>query len=246
MKKITTLVLLTFISSSVLAQSLFVKTESSVEGMPAMVAKLSKSSSTSFYKDNRVKTEIKTMMFSQVQITETDKVTIFNSAETNCAIITKAELLEDSLENDVYATEVQIEKTNETKKILGYDCVKTIIRYKVANTDSKVVGLESEMTFWTTTAVIIPKTKQPMPELMKKNALTVAIQSVEGFPMQIETWMKANGVKTIGTVTEINTKDIKESEFELDSKKCKKTMNLKEYKKYLLKKKLESQRYTGY
>ena len=55
------------------------------------------------------------MLFSQVQITETDKVTIFNSAETNCAIITKAELLEDSLENDVYATEVQIEKTNETK-----------------------------------------------------------------------------------------------------------------------------------
>ena len=85
-----------------------------------------------------------------------------------------------------------------------------------------------------------------MPELMKKNALTVAIQSIEGFPMQIETLMKANGVKTIGTVTEINTKDIKESEFEVESKKCKKPMNLKEYKKYLLKKKLESQRYTGY
>lgn len=234
MKKIAYPFLLVLLITNSAAQSLSYKSESTIEGMPAMVVKMSKTSSTVYCKNNKTKTVTKTMSYTQTQITEEDKVTITNTSEPNCVLITKGDLQQDSLVNTMYVKDVKVTKSSETKKISGYTCTKTTILYKVANADAKGSSVESEMTVWCTQEIKLPQQENSL-EITKQNALTKAMRSLDGFPVQTENVMKSNGMKTIVTVSDVSTKELDDSVFKIDSKACKKPMTIKEYNQYLLK-----------
>jgi hypothetical protein len=205
--------------------------------MPSIMGKMAKSIVTTSYKKDAIKVESKIMGAVQTQFFEEDKTTIINSMGPDCAVINKSELVEDSLENDVNVKDVTIEKTSETKKFLGFVCKKIIIRYKVV----QVSEFESEMITWYTNEIKFPSANFKPMEITKRNALNAALQSLEGISLYSETTMKFNDVKTIGKVTEINTKPIDASEFVPSAKACKKPLNLKEYKKEIQKRKNRSQ-----
>ena len=234
MKKISAFFLFLFLTKISTAQSLSYKSESTIEGMPAMVVKMSKTSSTVYCKNTKTKTVTKTMSYTQTQINEEDKVTIINTSEPTCVVITKTDLQEDSLVNTMYVQDVKITKSAETKKISGYTCTKTTITYKIANTDAKGSSFESEMIIWCTQEIKLPQQQNSL-EITKQNALTKAMRSLDGFPIQTENIMKSNGMKTIVTVSDVSTKDLDDSVFKIDSKACKKPMSIKEYNQYLLK-----------
>ncbi|MES2678458.1 MAG: hypothetical protein V4635_01175 [Bacteroidota bacterium] len=214
-------------------QNFYFKTEVNIEGVPAMFAKMGKSTSDFYQKGNKIKTASTVMNATQEVISLEDQVTITNTHEPKCALITRAELVEDSLENDVKATDVSAEKTSETEKFLGYTCAKTIVRYKID-------GFEHQSNYWCTKEINAPKPAKKPLEYTKRNSLFVVMQQLDGFPLKTETIMNFNGMKTISTVTEVNTKEIDDAVFEPLTGLCKKPMNMAAYKQELLRQKIEA------
>lgn len=190
------------------------------------MSKMMNGSSVTYQKNNKVKSISKSMGVTQEIISLIDKVIILNKYNPKCAIITKAELAEDSLENDMPTTDIQIELASETEKILEYTCIKTIIRYKIK-------GYNYETSVWSTKEVEVPNSVVKPLESMKCSSYLAALQTIDGFVMRTETYMSASAVKTIATVTEVSTNEIEDSVFEVEDKACKKPLNLKEYKKEL-------------
>ncbi|HOZ87876.1 MAG TPA: hypothetical protein PL029_08965 [Bacteroidia bacterium] len=215
------------------AQNFYFKTEVTIDGVPAMFAKMGKSTTSFYQKGNKIKTASTTMNATQEVITVEDQVTITNKNDPKCVVITRAELVEDSLENDIRSTDVTVEKTTDTEKFLGYTCVKTIVRYKID-------GFNYQSNYWCTTEIKVPDPGKKPLEYTKRNSLSAAVQQLEGFPLKTETTMAFNDMKTISTVTEVNTKEIDEAVFEPLTGLCKKPINLAAYKQELLRQKIEA------
>ena len=226
MKHIFLFLTILFISGSLAGQCLYFKTKVELKGSLAILSRMVNGSSVTYQKNNKIKSISKSMGVTQEIISVDDKVTILNKFNPKCAVITKAELEEDSLENDMHTTDLQIEHTSESQKLLEYNCVKTIIRYKIK-------GCNYETTVWSTKEINVPRPAVKPLESMKRNSYLAALESIEGFVMKTETHMSASAVKTIVTVIDINFKEIDDSVFEVDDKLCKKPLNLKEYKKEL-------------
>lgn len=215
-----------FISGHLISQNLYFKTKIEIKGSLAIMSKMVNGSSITYQKGSKVRSITKSMGVTQEIISTTDQVIILNKYSPRCAIITKAELAEDSLENDMPTTDIQIEKTKEIDKILEYTCIKTIIRYKIK-------GLSYETLVWSTMDIPVPKPDIKPLESMKQNSYMESLKHIEGFVMKTETYMNASAVKTIATVIEVNTGNIEDSVFEIKDKSCKDPLNLKEYKKEL-------------
>jgi hypothetical protein len=220
-------------------QNFYFKSETNIEGGLAILSSMVKSSMTFYQKDNQIKTV--TTMFKNTQevICDENKLAITNERAPKCAIFTRAQLLLDSLENDMNTTDVRVEKTTETEKLLGYNCLKTIIRYKID-------GYEYQGNFWCTKEITAPKPDVKPLEYTKRNALFIATQELDGFPLKTETIMFSTNMKTITLVTEVNTKDIDYSVFALAGNRCKKPYNLEEYKAELLRQKRDFKNFQSF
>jgi len=222
-------------STGLVAQSLYVKSETETKGLPAMVAKMSKSSSEVWMKPGKTKTKTKLMAYTQTQYSTSEGVTILNTADPKCVIISKQELAEDSILNNVYTTDVVVKKTQESRVILGYTCYKTIMTYKAANSEREGVKLTYEMLLWVCPDLKWGNAQAGGLESSKRNSLSVALQRLEGFVLHSETLVKENNMKVIVSTTAISEKSIPDSEFEVAASACKKFLNLKEYNAYLKK-----------
>lgn len=220
------------------AQNLYCKSETEIKGLPSFIAKSAKGTTYAYYTPFKWKTETSTMNSTQVNYVDESGAIVLNDIGTdkNCGRFTKEEMLSDSLDTDVITTDVLIKKTDETKKVLGYLCKKVIITYKVAQT----IPLECEMILWCTDEIKYPHISH-LPEINKRNSLSVAIASLNSFPLITETLMKSNRLRTINTVVEINTKEINPGVFLVDMKHCKKSLNMREYKAMLIKRQQQAQ-----
>ncbi len=234
MKSYLTLTVLLFYQLS-FSQSLYVKTETEMEGLPAMIAKMSKSSTETWMKPGKSKTRTKLMTYTQTQYNTENEVLILNTADPKCVKITKHELTEDSIINNVYTSEVVVKKTNETKSILGYPCTKTIITYKAANNERDGIKMSYEMTLWVCTSLKFSNTQSAVLETTKRNSLGVALQQMEGFVLRSETLVKENNMKIIVSATSVSEKTIDDGEFEPKAGACDKFMSLREYNTFLKK-----------
>lgn len=239
MKYTFTFLALLLITGALTAQCLYSKTKVELKGSMAIFSRLVNATSVSYQKNNKVRSITKSMGVTQEIISLSDKVIILNKFSPKCAVITKAELAEDSLENEMPTTDVQIEKTSESQKLLEYDCVKTIIRYKIK-------GMNYETAVWSTKEITVPTPAVKPLESMKRSSYLAALESIEGFVLKTETYMKSSAAKTIVTVIEISTKEFDDSVFEVDDKLCKEPLNLKEYKNELQRQKASRATGTGF
>lgn len=225
-------------SIEIKAQNLYCKSETEIKGLPSFIAKNAKGTTYAYYTPSKWKTETSTMNSTQVNYVDENGAIVLNDIGTdkNCGRFTKEEMLIDSLDTDMIITEVLITKTDETKRVLGYLCKKVIITYKIAQT----IPLECEMILWCTDEIKYPNISH-LPEINKRNSLSVAIGSLNSFPLITETLMKSNRLRTINTVVEINTKEINPGVFLMDMKHCKKPLNMREYKAMLIKRQHQAQ-----
>jgi len=217
------------------AQSLYVKSETEMEGVPAMVAKMSKGTTETWMKPGKTKTKTQLMTYTQTHYNTGEGVVILNTADPKCVKISKHELSEDSIINTVYTSEVVVKKTNETKNILGYPCTKTIVTYKAANNERDGVKMSYEMTLWVSTSLKSPNYSSTGLECTKRNSLNAALQQVDGFVLRSETLVKENNMKIIVDVKAISEKTIADVEFEPTVGACDKFLNLREFNAYLKK-----------
>jgi hypothetical protein len=217
------------------AQSLYVKSETEMEGVPAMIAKMSKGTTETWMKPGKTKSKTKLMTYTQTQYNSGEGIIILNTTDPKCVKISKHELSEDSIINNVYTSDVVVKKTNETKTILGYPCTKTIVTYKAANNQRDAVKMSYEMTLWVCTSLKFSNTPSAGLESTKRNSVSVALQQVEGFVLRSETLVKENNMKIIVTATAISEKTIADVEFEPTVGACDKFLNLREYNAYLKK-----------
>lgn len=243
MKTTLTLLLLTISAISLNAQNLFTKSLTETKGLPSFVAKKTNATILSYYKSDKLKTETTLMDSKQINLIGVSGATVINhiANDKNCGQFSREEMNKDSLEMDAIIHEVQIERTNETKKVLGYTCKKIIIRYQVIQT----AKFDCEMELWCTDELKIPNSSN-LPELNKRNALTAALASLNTFPLETETWMKGNNVRTSSKIIEVSTKEIDEAVFNFNPKDCKKTLNMKEYKAMLLKRQHQANGLSGW
>ncbi len=217
------------------AQSLYVKSETEMEGVPAMIAKMSKGTTETWMKPGKTKTKTKLMTYTQTQYNTGEGVIILSTTDPKCVKISKHELSEDSIINNVYTSDVVVIKTNETKTILGYPCTKTIVTYKAANNERDAVKMSYEMTLWVCTSLKFSNNPSVGLESTKRNSLSVALQQIEGFVLRSESLVKENNMKIIVTATAISEKTINDVEFEPTVGACDKFMSLREYNAYLKK-----------
>ena len=217
------------------AQSLYVKSETEMEGVPAMIAKMSKGTTETWMKPGKTKTKTKLMTYTQTQYNTGEGVIILSTTDPKCVKISKHELSEDSIINNVYTSDVVVKKTNETKTILGYPCTKTIVTYKAANNERDAVKMSYEMTLWVCTSLKFSNNPSVGLESTKRNSLSVALQQIEGFVLRSESLVKENNMKIIVTATAISEKTINDVEFEPTVGACDKFMSLREYNAYLKK-----------
>lgn len=234
MKSLLLLVVLV-LNARLFAQSLYVKSETEMEGVPAMVAKMSKGTTETWMKPGKTKTKTKLMTYTQTQYNTGEGVVILSTTDPKCVKISKHELSEDSIINNVYTSDVIVKKTNETKTILGYTCTKTIITYKAANKEREEIKMSYEMTLWVCSSLNFANNSAAGLESTKRNSLGVALQQVEGFVLRSETLVLENNMKIVVTATAISEKTIPDVEFEPTVGACDKSMSLKEYNAYLKK-----------
>lgn len=220
------------------AQDLYTKSQTEIKGLPSFVAKRTNATILSYYKPDKLKIETNMMDSKQINLIGVSGATVINhiANDKNCGQFSREELNKDSLEMDAKIESVQIERTSETKKVLGYTCKKIIIRYQV----TQGVNYDCVMELWCTDEIKIPSNNN-LPELNKRNALTAALISLNTFPLETETLMKSNNVRTISKVVELSTQQIDDKVFTIEPKDCKKTLNLKDYKAMLLKRQHQAQ-----
>ncbi|HQQ95348.1 MAG TPA: hypothetical protein PLQ93_12385 [Bacteroidia bacterium] len=216
------------------AQGLYYKSVTEMEGVPAMLAKMSKSTSETWCKKGKLKVLTHTPSVSQTQYMDGKTVTIINSNEPTCVLFSQSALLKDSVFSSVYISKVRVEQSSETRKILGYTCSKTILHYQAAQKENKSATTNCEMWVWSCKDLKLPVEALNKPEILQRNSLSEAMMNIEGFVLCSETIMKDSQMKTVTKVTEIQTRDIPDSEFVPGKGLCENPMGLPEYNAYLI------------
>jgi hypothetical protein len=209
-------------------QYLVIKSTTETQGMPEILNKMGKSFSVIYTKKGMIKTETTVMKTLQTNLIEKDKITVTNP--DLCGIFTKEELLTNGLNDDVEYKDVTVTKTEETENILGFNCKKAILNFKIVRSGEH----EYESIVWYTTEIQQPDNSD-LPQLTKPNDFTRAMSSLGGVVLHTQLLMKSTNVTTLTRVTEISTNKIDDSVFMVNEKLCKKPKNLQDYKKELKK-----------
>ncbi len=214
------------------AQDLYLEAETEIKGS-ALMALAGKSSTKMYIKNDHTKSETRALGSTIVEITQKDTVCVYTDGL--CGVFTREELENDGLGDEITYKNVIVTHTDDTRKILGYNCKKTVVNYTV----HRGVDLKCETVLWHTSE-ISPPDNSHLPQSQKQNDYLAALKSLKGVPLLTENTMKLNGLTTIARVTKISTAALDDEVFERNPKGCKKPKNLSEYKKELKKREARS------
>jgi len=180
--------------------------------------------------DMKIETINKTS--TQLQYYIGDKVTVITkekNADNVCGEGTRDEMKDIIKESDkTEYKDLKVEKTNKTETILGYECKKAIIKYKIA-----VMGFEMKMenVLWYTDKISLGNdiSTGDASNIGVSNAYVDAVKALGGITLKQES--NSNGTSlAVMKVMQIEKKEIAESVFAIDAKDCKKMLTLKEQK----------------
>jgi hypothetical protein len=210
-------------------QDLYMKMESKTTGMP--FASMANVKSESFYSPG--KSKVVTTMMGQKQTIYTigDQMTIVNP--DLCGSFTTDEYWSEDISNSGKAKLIKLEKTDETREILGYQCKMSRVTFETQNAYAKTTN---EMTAWCSEdfkKYTIESLSSGADEFSKAMAELGAV---------LESETKSGTIVAKMIVTEIKNDKLPGSTFEVQG--CKKPLNAVEYKKEL--KKRERRAQTGF
>lgn len=187
---------------------------------------------TVYSKGEDMKVEMSSKTATQTQFFVGDKVTVITKEEKSedmCGEGTREEM--KSIMNEGSKTEykdLKVEKTNKTETIMGYECKKVIIKYKIS-----VMGFDMKMenVLWYTDKINLGNdlSTGDVNSMGVSNAYIDAVKALGGVVLKQESY--ANGTLTATTKTvQFEKKDIADAVFVIDTKGCKKMLTLKEHK----------------
>lgn len=216
---------------STFSQSLTFTTETSSSSENAMMNKMLQQSNSILVTYTKGDLYLSVMVipgYTMTQLQKNDTLYIASSREKDCARISRAETLQDSLDGGVIFSEIEVKKSDITEKIMGYTCKRAIVQYKTKQ--SGAMSTSEQMSVWYTDEILSWDSKQLRIEYMGHNSLEAAMRSLGGAVLKTESYSKATGITSRVIVTGISTNDIPEEVFKLSPKQCKNFLNLKEYK----------------
>jgi len=225
------------------SQNLYVKSVTEQSGVPEMIARLTRAKSEQWITANNSKKETQVMSSTQTEYQSKEGVVLINTNEPKCVVISNTELAEDSVLNNVLIANLTIAKTDESEKILGKECKKTVLSYKVANRIQPNLFMNCVMTLWVCESLNSAALLQNDWRYIKMNALDKALQNIKGIVLKSETLVKENNMVSTTKVVEMNEKPIADDVFQVNMKFCKKSMNLKTYNEHL---EFENRKATGW
>ena len=210
--------------------------------MESMVSGLSQGktliTTTTYIKGKDMKIESLMSNVTQYQFFIGDKATVVTKEKGSsdlCGEGTRDEWKELSegtggAQNKTEYEDVKVKKTNKTMKLLGYECKKANISYKVSTMGFK---MKSENEIWYTDALKVSESETGDPSNMGvSNAYSDALNSLGGVTLKITT--KVNGMQiTQMTITEIRSGGVEDNMLSIkdEAKECKKMLTLKEHNK---------------
>jgi len=201
------------------SQNLYVKSVTEQSGVPEMIARLTRAKSEQWITANNSKKEL-----------------IFNRSIPDDPSVYYRMLY-------VLIANLTIAKTDESEKILGKECKKTVLSYKVANRIQPNLFMNCVMTLWVCESLNSAALLQNDWRYIKMNALDKALQNIKGIVLKSETLVKENNMVSTTKVVEMNEKPIADDVFQVNMKFCKKSMNLKTYNEHL---EFENRKATGW
>lgn len=206
-----------------------IKMSVKVEGLPEEYAGMAENDIITYMKGEKSKTELTSMMMTQVSLNDGEKTTTLMEQMGNKTgwVVTKteAEADEKEAESKKGKTKPVVEYVGDKKTIAGYECSKAIVT--TINKEKK----EQKTIVWYT-----DKIKQPSSTGNKSGRRGgmmggADLSAIKGFPMQTEMSMNNQGMemKVISTVTEVSTAAIDDKIFTIDTEGYK-IMSYKELK----------------
>lgn len=193
-----------------------------VEGLPEEYAGFAESEKTVYMKGEKVKTETVNMMTSTTEFFDGKKITMLMENMGNkmgwSDTPENVEKAQNEKEKEKKPeAKPKIEKTNETKMIAGYECVKHIITIPASQekTDKKQSSAPKDMVIisWITDKIQAPKSYANRGG--KRGSGAMNLDDIKGYAFQTEFEMDAQGMKLkfIETVTEVTTDPIPDNVF---------------------------------
>jgi hypothetical protein len=181
-----------------------IKMSLKIEGMPAEYAAYGEQEITTFVKGDKSKTEMSSMMGSNISYFDGKTLTSLNDMMGNKSGFTATKEELEAGDKNKKEEKPKIEYTSEKKTIAGYECTKALI--KAIDKDKK----ENTITVWTT-----EKLKGMSPEARKARRGGFDFGDLKGVPLAMEAAQNANGMdmKIVMSATEVNTNPIDDSVF---------------------------------
>jgi hypothetical protein len=214
MKKLVVIASLAFGMNVLNAQdNITVKSSLKVEGLPEEYAGMAENDIVTYMKGGKSKTEITSMMGSQVYLNDGQTMTALMEQMGNKSgwTMTKAEMDADEKENAEKNKKPTIEYTSEKKTIAGYECTKAIV--------TSMVGKDKEKKEVKTNVWFTDKIKMPTTSKGRSRSMGPDLSELKGYPMQTEMSMNQQGMemKVISTVTEVDMKPIDDGVFKVNT-----------------------------
>lgn len=209
MKKIITSAALIFTCAFATAQDNYtVKMNMKIEGLPPEMAGFGEQETVTYIKGDKTKTEITSMMGSQIMLFDGKTHTFLTDAmgNKNGYTATKEEM-EASSKNDKEVAP-KIEYTTEKKTIAGYECTKAIVTSE--GKDKK----ETKIIVWVT-----DKIKHDITKNKKGDRGMMNLGDIKGYPLEMEMKQSQQGMdmKIVISATDVSTKPVDDSVFKVST-----------------------------
>jgi hypothetical protein len=217
MKKIIFAVAALFTLNSIAQDNYTIKMSVRVEGLPEEYAGMAENDIVTYMKGEKSKTELTSMMMSQISLNDGEKTTTLMEQMGNKTgwVVTKAEAEAEEKESadKKGKTKPKIEYADEKKMIAGYECSKAIVT--TVGKDKK----EQKTTVWYTDKIKQPTTAGAKSGRRGGMMGGAELSEIKGFPMETEMSMNNQGMemKVISTVTEVSTSPIDDKIFTIDT-----------------------------
>ncbi|MGZ3899343.1 MAG: hypothetical protein ACXVNQ_03290 [Bacteroidia bacterium] len=208
-KLITTVALSLFATTFCLGQdNVTVKMNVKVEGLPPEYAGFGEQEIVNYMKGEKTKTEMTSMMGSNVTVFDGKKLTSISEQMGNKSGYTATKEEIDADKGKDKEAKPKIEYTADKKMIAGYECSKAIVTS--IGKDKK----ENKMTVWVTDKIKSPETGKAN----RRNGM-MDLSELKGYPLEME--MAANQMgtemKVMITTSEVSTSNIDDSVFSVST-----------------------------
>lgn len=187
-----------------------IKMNMKIEGLPAEYAAFGEQETVTYLKGEKSKIEVSSMMENQITLFDGKEQTFTNDLMGNkMGYKISKEELESSDKKKKGNVKPTIDYINEKQNIAGFECNKAIITS--INKDKK----ENKIIVWVTDKINVNST------ITKKisGKRSFDLGDLKGFPLKVEMESNQNGmeIKILIIATEINTKPIEDSVFQINT-----------------------------